>query len=250
MKWLDMQSLSAQMMLQLWEVGQHQQPVERMVTLLAAALPGVARADLLNLSVGQRDSYLLMLRECSFGSRFAGYAECPGCQERIECSFAMGDIWVGAAPLEGIGQIRLVQVGDYELKVRLPTQADVLAIAVLQSVAAARTRLLQCCVLQAVHGGETVGVLDLPDEIVSAVGERIVQEDAQAEVQLALGCPACEQSWSVHFDIATFLWAEIATQAKRLLREVHTLALAYGWSEADILAMSAIRRQCYLEMVS
>ena len=43
--------------------------------------------------------------------------------------------------------------------------------------------------------------------------------------------------------------AELATQAKRLLREVHFLARAYGWREADILAMSARRRQAYLEMV-
>lgn len=245
-----MQSLSAQMMLQVWESGQRQQAAERMVTLLAAALPAVAHTDLLSLSVGQRDAYLLMLRECTFGPRFAGYAACPRCQERIECSFTISDIWLGAAPLEQIGQTRRMQVGDYELELRLPMQADVLAIAAMQSVAAARTQLLQRCVLQAVCGGETMEVTDLPDEVVHAAGEHIVQDDAQAEVQLALLCPACEKNWTIHFDITTFLWAEIATQAKRLLREVHTLALAYGWSEADILAMSAIRRQCYLEMVS
>jgi hypothetical protein len=52
------------------------------------------------------------------------------------------------------------------------------------------------------------------------------------------------------FDIGAFLWEEIAAQARRLLREVHTLARAYGWREADILVMSAARRQAYLEMVS
>jgi hypothetical protein len=33
------------------------------------------------------------------------------------------------------------------------------------------------------------------------------------------------------------------------LREVHTLAWAYGWREADILAMSPARRQFYIELV-
>jgi len=51
------------------------------------------------------------------------------------------------------------------------------------------------------------------------------------------------------FDIASFFWAEICVQAKRLLREVHTLARAYGWREMDILSMSPARRQFYLEMV-
>jgi hypothetical protein len=47
----------------------------------------------------------------------------------------------------------------------------------------------------------------------------------------------------------TFFWKEIAAHAKRLLREVHILAAAYKWREADILAMNPNRRQYYLEMV-
>ncbi len=52
------------------------------------------------------------------------------------------------------------------------------------------------------------------------------------------------------FDVVSFFWSEICVQAKRLLREVHTLARAYGWREADILNMSTARRQFYLEMVT
>ena len=57
-------------------------------------------------------------------------------------------------------------------------------------------------------------------------------------------------SWQLTLDIVSFLWSEISSLAKRHLREVHTLAWAYGWSEADILAMSPARRQFYLESVS
>jgi hypothetical protein len=45
------------------------------------------------------------------------------------------------------------------------------------------------------------------------------------------------------------LWAEIEVRAKRLLLEVHLLATAYGWSEAEILSLNAQRREFYLEMV-
>jgi hypothetical protein len=34
-----------------------------------------------------------------------------------------------------------------------------------------------------------------------------------------------------------------------MVREVHRMASAYGWREADILAMSAFRRQRYLELI-
>jgi hypothetical protein len=47
----------------------------------------------------------------------------------------------------------------------------------------------------------------------------------------------------------TFFWSEISAEARRLLLEVHNLASAYGWSESDILSMSALRRRYYLEMI-
>ena len=39
-------------------------------------------------------------------------------------------------------------------------------------------------------------------------------------------------------------------RAQRLLMEVHLLARAYGWREADILGMSPARRNAYLQRVA
>jgi hypothetical protein len=64
-----------------------------------------------------------------------------------------------------------------------------------------------------------------------------------------LSCPACGHGWQVIFDIESFLWAKVSALAKRLLHEVHGLASAYGWTERDILALPAVRRQFYLEMI-
>jgi hypothetical protein len=50
------------------------------------------------------------------------------------------------------------------------------------------------------------------------------------------------------FDIEEYFWVEVAARAMRILREIHILARAYGWREADILAMSTRRRQAYLEL--
>ena len=78
----------------------------------------------------------------------------------------------------------------------------------------------------------------------------MAQADPQADVQLALSCPACSHQWQSVFDIVSFFWSEMNAWAYRILREVHILASAYGWREADILAMSPYRRQLYLKMVS
>jgi hypothetical protein len=61
-------------------------------------------------------------------------------------------------------------------------------------------------------------------------------------------CPSCGHVWQALLDIVDFLWKEVAAGAARLLDEVHTLARAYHWPEADILAMSSRRRQAYLEL--
>ncbi len=73
--------------------------------------------------------------------------------------------------------------------------------------------------------------------------------DPQADVQLNLSCPSCNHNWQMVFDIVSFFWSEIHTWAQQMLREVHILASAYGWYEADILVMSPSRRQFYLQMV-
>ena len=71
----------------------------------------------------------------------------------------------------------------------------------------------------------------------------------QADVRFPVTCPACEHCWPAHFDIVRYLWQELAYWAIRMLAEVHTLAAAYGWSEAQILAITPWRRRYYIDMV-
>lgn len=245
-----MNTITAPVLMHIWENGLQQHPLDRAVTMLAAALPEATRTELLNLSVGQRDAYLILLRERTFGSSFTGYAECPRCQERVEFSFDAEQIRLGAAPVEQAGRIQQYVLADYELQARLPTHQDMLALKTCRTVAEARTLLLQRCLVQITRDECNVTLEALPEAIISELGEHMIEQDPQMDVQLHLSCPACEHDWAVMFDIGMFVWVEIRTQAKRLLREVDTLAKAYGWHEANILAMSTIRRQAYLEMVS
>jgi hypothetical protein len=54
---------------------------------------------------------------------------------------------------------------------------------------------------------------------------------------------------TTQLDTAALLWDEITARAGALLHEVHRLASAYGWSEAQILALSPARRARYLALV-
>ncbi len=278
-----MHGLSAQELLLIWEVGLRQHPVDRALTILALALPEAPRAELLALSIGQRDAHLLAVREGTFGAQLAGFAECLACQERLEFVLDVADIrampqiedgtggatkdvtegainraptdllpdyFVGEQYQAPTNQVYEVTIEGYDLRFCLPNSLDLAQVVRCGDVTAARNLLVQRCVLQASRDDGAVAVTALPETVLTTLAESMDRYDPQAEVQLNLSCPACGESWSVMFDIVSFFWSEICVQAKRLLREVYTLARAYGWREADILSMSAARRQLYLEMVT
>ncbi len=243
-------TLSEQDILSIWEYGLRQHPVERALTVLAVANPSLSRATLLASSVGQRDAALLTIREQVFGASFASYAECPQCRAALEFAFSANDIRAGAAPTMSDGQVLTFEHDGYTIQARLPGSADQLAIVACSDVASARALLLQRCIMSSAYQDAAIGVNELPENVIAALGETMVECDPQAEIRLKLVCPSCEHSWFAVFDILTFLWQEITTHARRSLRDVHILASAYGWSESEILALSGIRRRFYLEMVA
>ena len=242
-----MRPLSANDLLEVWELGQDQHPLDRALILLGAACPELDADELAGLSVGARDARLLTLRERTFGPRLAGFVECPRCSEALEFEAAVADL--RAAPAHD-GLSWEVEVGDLSLRFRLPDSRDLGAAAICHGPAAARRLLVRRCVLYASRGGGPVAADDLPEEAVAGLARRMVEQDPQAETLLEFSCPACEHDWQALFDIVAFLWSEVSARADHLLGEVHALALAYGWREADILGMSAHRRRLYLEMVT
>jgi hypothetical protein len=240
--------LSTYELLEVWELGEDQHPLDRALILLFAACPELTWDDLAELSVGQRDALLLTLREQTSGPRLNGFAECPRCAEQLEFDAAVADLRV-AEPAAG-EQARELDADGLKLEFRLPDSRDLAAVLDCEDPAAARDLLARRCVLQVSRDGATEPIGELPSEVFAKLARRMAECDPQAEVLLDLRCPACDHRWQAPFDIATFLWAELAAQAKRLLREVYTLARAYGWREADILGMSPRRRGFYLEMVT
>jgi hypothetical protein len=242
--------LSEQDILSIWEFGLRQHPVERALTVLAVANPSLSRAHLLASSVGQRDMALLAIREQVFGASFASYAECPQCRAALEFAFSANDIRVGAVPETGDGQVLKFERDGYNIHARLPDSADQLAIVGCGDVASARALLLQRCIVSSTYQDAAISVDRLPESVIAALGEAVVERDPQAEIRLKLVCPSCDNHWFAIFDILAFLWQEITTHARRILRDVHVLASSYGWSESEILALSAMRRRFYLEMVA
>lgn len=244
-----MQPLSASELLTIWEQGLAQTSIQRALSLLSAASPGIPPDSLARLPVGQRDGRLLTLRAWTFGKQLLGMAACPACDERLELAFNVDDIRVAAS--EEVPDAFDLEVDDYCLRFRLPNSLDLAAgVADAGDTNTLRQHLLQRCFLDAEHDGKAQTLSQLPLSVITTMATHMAEADPQADVQTALACPSCQHQWQVAFDIFAFFWAEINEWARRTLREVHLLASAYGWREADILALSAWRRQLYLNMVN
>lgn len=242
-----MHGLTAAAVLDVWERGRRQSPDQRAILLLAAAQPDQSVEQVAALSIGRRDAQLLTLRERTFGPRATCLADCPQCMLRVQIDLTLGDLRVSAPdPADSWA----ITVGDAEVRYRLPNSLDLIAVARLGEIAAIRSALLERCLTEVTLASRPQPIGELPPDLLDMIEADMAERDPQAHVQLALTCPECRHAWSAIFDIPTFFWAEISARAEQLLYEVHALATAYGWREADILALSAARRQAYLELVN
>lgn len=249
---MNLHSPPASLLLDIWERGQTQPPVQRALALLIAATTESSPEQLASLSIGQRDACLLRLREQLFGPRLSGVVACAQCGERLELTFAVGDVEVDAAatavPAAPAGYS--LTVADYTVGFRLPNSLDLLALATADNSPDLPYALLERCIVSVSQDGQPRTIAETPAGVLDAVVQRMAQIDAQADVQLALTCPACDHRWLATFDILSYLWGEIEAWARRTLQEVHLLASVYGWHEQDILALTPWRRQSYLNLIS
>jgi hypothetical protein len=224
--------------MQHWETGLQQSLLERSLGLLATAC--AADPDqIAALSIGERDARLLQLREWLFGPRLMNMAYCPHCAEQVEWESSVQQLRLQPCMQSDTAVSRSLETSGYIIQYRLPNTGDICAA---YTNAAA---LLQRCILEV----QPANTAALPDEVTAALMQRMSEEDPQADIRMLLTCPACAHQWEALFDIASYLWAEVHQWALRLLQEVGLLARAFGWSERDILNMSAQRRQLYLEMI-
>jgi len=235
---MPMRDLSAAATLDLWQTAEELEAAERPLALAASASDEPIE-ELARLPLGRRDARVLELHAALGGRALEATAACPACGEPAEF-----EVEVDALRSRGRRQARPEPVEACGLVVawRPPDSTDVAAAAATGDQAAAERVLLSRCVTSS-HGGE------LPAEARTAVAAAMAECDPLAEVLVDVACPACETVFVADLDLGSFVWAEVRARALRLLRDVDALARAYGWTEAEVLALDERRRNAYLELV-
>jgi hypothetical protein len=250
-------------LLDLWEWGAYHNVIERSLALVAVLLPEQPIEELARQPLGLRNQFLLRLREALFGPLLDLQTACPQCAESLEMQIPIAGLLAAPETGTGVGDSPTphtelsLEAGGQRIRFRLPNSLDLLAAAAAPQP---RRMLLERCVT-GVGAVSTASVVAESDETASAAAAKALPPEAEAllvarmqaldplaNASFALTCPACGHAWAEPFDIAACIWTEIDAWAYRTLREIHGLASSYHWSEADILALSPLRRQAYLQM--
>ncbi len=256
-----MRQLSDSDVLSLWENGIRHHPLDRAIMLLAAAFPGTPFEQIAEWPLGRRNQALARVHCDHFGTAIRGWTTCPDCAEKLEFEFDSAAVAATENSEAPAASSDWVVAGRGSF--RLPTSRDLAAALNETDARSAATRIVESCRIIPSPDSEAPPALELQssgtfggdvagqwsDEELEEIGDRMALADPLAETRLAMDCAKCGRGWEESFDIAAFLWAEIDARARRLLIEINALASAYGWSEAQILELSEVRRSRYLEMV-
>jgi hypothetical protein len=241
-----MPRLSAEAVLAIWEQAPIDDAVRGPLTVLAHAYPELSEDNLLDLSIGERDSLLLQLRHQLFGENLDGFAHCPSCDERLEFSITVGEIRRTGYP-GVLDRVLDVKTSDVQARMRLPNSHDLVQIQRCQNPERAAHLLFERCIERIECQGRRLTPGELPEDLLAMLDERLSQQQGLADLELEIQCDACGHSWKAQLDIASFFIRELGRYAGQLLDQVHMLATAYGWTEQAILGMHPHRRSAYLE---
>ena len=218
--------------LRLWEAGGALDRWQRDDALLAQDQPAPPE-------LGRRNLGMLELRQRLFERPWSLKASCPNCG--AECGF---DVHIGALcqqleATEPAGAVTVEWRGE-SLRLRAPVAGDLRAIAPIGDPRAAALALLARCT-----GAD---LSEASDAELDALGEALGRLDPAALVSFDLTCPECSHRWASLIDIGDAFWRELRHAAEETLLSVDALARVYGWTEAEILALSPMRRAAYLQL--
>jgi hypothetical protein len=237
--------------------------VERDTALLTSLVCGpegnaITRTQILDLSMGDRELLLLLVRRQLFGNIMQCVLKCPSCDENLDVELKVDDLIVESNAEQQIRYEELIEVEDTRFRVifHLPTAGDVeKALRHTAYIADAARTLARECIDSVSRVSNEPGSTqeekeEWPDSVFRKISARIEQLDPQAEIELQSKCPACGNEFKQPVDPGGYLVRELAARQRVKYQEVHELARAYHWSEAEILRMGSRKRQIYLDLLA
>lgn len=189
------------------------------------------------LTACDRDRVLAALYRLTYGDRIVSTAFCNRCRQRFDLSFSLHDLEtsldarVAGARTEQVADgVFVTAIGS---RFRLPTGHDELAVASLPPESASRA-LMERCFLS----GEASDIEDAMEEVAPVF-----------DLELQATCPECAAGQTIRFDVQYYLLSALEQEKPALLRDVHRIASAYGWTFDESLGLRRSERRRLVELI-
>jgi len=138
-----------------------------------------------------------------------------------------------------------------ELELRFPTGLDQIQWRVSAADAdeqGVHLRVASSLVCR-VNGQPPASDWTLPPQWLPALDAAFREHDVLTAMDLQVLCPWCGEESALEPDVEGLALSRLAAEQRRVLEEIHQLASAYHWTEADILALPRQRRSFYIARV-
>jgi T4 bacteriophage base plate protein len=245
-----MRTLNTPEVLDIWQTGYGRSVTENSLRLIGLSCDAENIEEMAHLSLGERDNRLMQLRRWFFGNTLNNIAVCPSCSQKVEWVSTVDEIGFHEAAHGDTYQSFEFRGEKLYVKFRLPTSKDIFQDNFFRNERSDVEKILLSCIVELRQDDQPLETAKLPKSVFQELAREIEKHDPLSDISIQLNCPQCRYSWEASFDISDYLWKEIDHWAKQLLEEVYILALHFGWSEYDILAMHPNRRQFYLNKLS
>lgn len=231
-----MAGISPATLIALWDTADRAPPHRRLTTLLGAIEgAGAIGGD----TLGGRNRRLLLFHRALDGAPLVAHVKCAHCA--VDNEFAIPADAILADPVPDPEARIRIRIDGRTLGFRLPRMRDIEAARDETGADLAGPVLERCL---------TSGSGPIPAPAAPRLERKFEALDPAANIVVTIACSGCAKPIAASVDPASFVARDLDRIVDLLLRDIDTIASAYGWDEAAILALPPERRRRYVAMIA
>jgi hypothetical protein len=213
---------------------------KNLIRLLESLMQPAAAGNKVNAAqivTADRDRLLALLYISMYGTKVESTLSCAACGQKFDLDFSLDELLRHYQPdVAGV-----TDNGSYQLEpgisFRLPNGEDEIFIDGFKG-ADAEKQLLERCLLE--------GNAETDNE---KVQQKMAELAPVLSMEMQAVCPECGNEQQVQFDMQSFFLTKLKQEKPGLIREIHSIASQYHWSQQEILNLPRNLRKQYAALI-